>query len=340
MELYKLKHYISEKDISKKIEGVVENSLKEREDLGLSLPDCCLEVRLDLYPKENASAYITITDENEPVIVVNIPNVALKSNRLDKEKKKILEKTLEHTYKICEFLSLLGIVSSSTNKIEENAKRLGLEEVYNSKKFKSCLQELRKTYENCAKLVMREGMKTYEKIKNLKNDIIEAAAESEFDFLRHEIDHADYISNSKLYKKTHQEITKEKFTHDDVNKILTYLSWDISIAEIRAMFFDYIKPDKWKNADYDEIKKLVFTNFVNNYMGKVPERLINLLACKNREINLLEILNEKMLLWEDEFLNNANRLVNVIGDAYKYKPSLLKDANEAETLDEFIDILS
>jgi len=167
-------------------------------------------------------------------------------------------------------------------------------------------------------------------------------------------------SVSKEYAKANMETLKSKIETEP-------------IIEPRAFFFDYIKPDEWDKTNYEEVKKKIFGKFLLYIEHVFPRDILDTLVSQKwskgemdtatsmflfytvnnqmqsansaayvvqpEKVNYKtanQILFKEIPEWKLKLAKNAEKTIEAIGQAYKEKPSRLKQANEAKTFEEFI----
>ena len=214
---------------------------------------------------------------------------------------------------------------------------------------------------------------------------IEAAFETaDLSSLRHEMDHVDFFG-SPLYLDYHSrgkkagELGQRLHTSKDKSvsveyaqanmKVLGAMAKVVPLLEVRALFFNYVKPNEWDRADFEDLKRKVYGNFVSGYVeGGLPEDMLDKLVSvawsegqmdrqtSNYLFNIVNrqrespnamryvvrpeqvnydvanrILYQELPEWKNRFATNGRTAVDVVGNAYRDNPSRLKKTNKTHT---------
>src|SRR3989344_922166 len=157
---------------------------------------------------------------------------------------------------------------------------------------------------------------------------------------------------------------------------LKLIAGENPISEIKAFFFNYIPMGKWKEADFDKVRAMVLERYLrsyvvgnqvesiveslvarkwaqgqmdrqtSNYIFRAATERIGSVAAERYVVELkdvdykiaAQVLYKELPEWQARFARNAQRAVEVIGNAYKEDPSRLKRANQARTAEEFLEL--
>lgn len=148
------------------------------------------------------------------------------------------------------------------------------------------------------------------------------------------------------------------------------------LLETRALFFDYVNPGEWGKVNFNEKKQKVRERFISDYVengfsGSILHKIISpewskgrmnrqtsnhLFKTVYRRMNSTKASRYKVepeevdyglankILYKDlpekklEFAENANTSAEVIGDVYRDNPSKFKEARNARSFNEYLEM--
>lgn len=374
-----------------RVESELEATLKERKELGLSIPKD-YNTSIAFYNAQTSIAQAGLT-EIGPKIDINVAPLIFEKLKIeDKEK---LKKVMNYFNIVRDFIGnkdedfIFSMIENPTKEIEV------FEESFSPKRLLKEYQDLFNSrgtgYDAYKKTIKLNSKNVDDKIKELY-PIIEKSFETiDLSSLRHEIDHVDLfespmfldyykksIKSSELGQEWYKNKTKSnsnKFAN--TNKTVLGLRSKIDpILEARALFFSNIETGEWEKVDFDNIKKKVYSDFINyyvelafpenildtlvsyewskgqmdrqtsNYLFKIVNKQIGSPSHMRYSVNLEQVnydtanrvLYQDLPRWKHRFAKNAKIAVETIGNAYRDDPSRLKKTKKARTFEEFIEL--
>lgn len=302
--------------LTEKLESGLEETLKERENLGLSVPVDC-DVRLAFYNHQNAEGHSRLID-SKPEIFVNALYIV--ANRFQREDGEKLGKVLHYFDIVRDFLGtrdeedILKVIEHPMKAIREFEKNFGSKKELQD--YKDFFKQRGTDYDLYKNIAIRNAKFMRESLQELLPEIEEKFKEADLSILRHEMDHVDFFL-SPLYLNHHAkrkytiEVALKLHTHPSVSQefaqanieLLKSMSEVLPLLEARASFFNYIKPDEWDEADFDKIKKIICGAFIFEYVeGVYSEEILDKLvsrAWSNEEMDrqtsnyLFYLINEQ-----------------------------------------------
>lgn len=267
------------------LESELGKDLKERKDLGLSVPEN-FNVQARLYSSSGVLA--ESISKNPPSIVVNVAQNVYRN--LNKKNRKELSSVMEY-FDITKDFFMGGKEETVLSTMEDPEGTLSIFEDLMSKedfeKYKDIFREKGTSYEEHKEMVIEKSGDTRKKLRRLWPKIISKFEDSDFSFLRHELDHIDFFS-SPVYRN-HMEkgenieyLEKNIVDRDSFKKyaqtnfeFLDSMSKTLPLLESRALFFGGVPRGEWGNVNFDEVKEDVIDYFSRNYTGNISERIIS-----------------------------------------------------------------
>lgn len=370
-----------------KVESDLEKTIQEREKLGLSIPKD-YNVFITFYNAEKADATAALTDSG-PIICVN----ALKTAQYQFQGKEA-EKLERISYYFDITRTLLGDerwILSVIHKPEETIKQF--EQAFKSEKsfqkYKEDFNTRGRTYEEYKKFATENAEKTKQVLYDTLPKIKEAFNKADLS-LRHEMDHIDFFTSQLFLEYNSKLKNAKKLKHrlhilgdKSVSKEYAKANMEMlkskvevePITEPRAFFFDFIKPDEWNKANFEEVKKSVSGNFLAYIEHVFPQDILDPIVSQKwstgdmdtatsmflfyivnkqrrsansqayitqpEKVNYKlanQIIFKEIPKWKLKLAKNSEKTIEAIGNAYKENPSRLKEANNAKTFEEFIEI--
>ena len=376
--------------VREKFDGEIK---EERKNLGLSYPRNC-NIGIKFYNSSYSTAITKLFNSN-PEIQINAFQLFLESENRKNFTPSSLNLIKDYFDIARDFLQwedncIFDIIKNPKREFKK------MEKSWNSpdlEEFKNFLKERGRSYESYKNFLENRGKNCRTILRRLIPEVKKSFLKEDLSCLRHEADHADFFysplsidlcSKSRMAERLRQRLQEEKdesiskeYAKANMNILETRSKID-TIMEIKALFFNYIKPDEWKKANFDDIKKKVYGHFINAYLeGEYAEYILDpLVSVKwsraemdNMTSNYLfnkineqsgdikqiryaggikpeevdynianKILYEEIPRWKKRFADNGKIVVDAVGDAYKDNPPRLKKANDAKTFSEFIKI--
>ena len=360
------------------IKQKVDGALQERESLGLSIPQN-FDIVVRLYGKDTEAASALI--EDCPKIDFNVLLFANEyCNGIDKNK---MQKLIRYCH------GMKKIISGNDYAILASLKRpleiLALKE--------ACVDDFDKVKEfyMTTGLDYDEYKRTAPENRDLLNDFlsndvpkIADAAKDLGRVFRHEIDHIDSFGSQlclrfrvvsglrravgQWFKVADMPDKNDNYVRIEDRFLRTFLT-TAPVLETRAIFFDHVNPDEWKNFDLEEVKKKILDDLVmysykvwtynlvgslanieqvSNPMNRYTVLYINKLVLDEPfddekfkgeiDFETANKISKQALDWQWYFDRMCKSLVGIIGEAYRDDPSRLKEANKAKNLREYVEI--
>jgi len=386
--MMKVQTYKELEDLIPKVESDLEVAVKEREKLGLTIPED-YQVCITFYNSENAKATAQGTSSGS-IICVNALRTAME--QLDEQDRNKLSGL---TYYFDITRTFLRDESWIRASIEDPVKTLGdFEKAFKSEQifqiYKEGCKARGREYDSYKDFTIKNAEKAKKTLEELMPSIKEGFKKADLS-LRHELDHSAFFT-SQIYKDFNSKLALTKqLQHklgiekdQSVSKELAKANMEVLKAKVeiepllepRALFFTHVKPDEWDKADFEKVKNKVYGNFLLSYIERAfPQDILDPLVSQkwsNGEmdtatsmflfytVNLQrqsansiayviqpekvnynianKVLYQELPEWKAKLAKNARTAVEAIGNAYKEKPSRLKEANNSKTFEEFIEI--
>lgn len=159
-------------------------------------------------------------------------------------------------------------------------------------------------------------------------------------------------------------------------KAVDFMSNLTPLMEIRALFFSHVPVGEWKTQNYETLKKKVQGHFLYGYLEQdMSQQALEMLAGQNMmsggidnhtfrylvDISRMQfgswpgnehthasenvdygaakdILYRELPEWKMKLYDTAKRVVEAVGDAYRDDPGRLSRANNAGSLDEYLEL--
>jgi len=259
------------------------------------------------------------------------------------------------------------------------------------REYQDFFKERGTDYQFYKKVARRNAKFVRETVRGLLPRIEQVFETTDLSSLRHEMDHVDFFG-SPMYLDYHSRgkkatelgqrlhVNKDKSASNEYARanmvVLETMAEVVPLLEVRALFFNYVKPDEWDKAGFDDVKRRVCGNFVSGYVeGGLPEDMLDKLVSvawsegqmdrqtSNYLFNIVNrqrespnamryvvrpeqvnydvanrILYQGLPEWKNRLATNGQTAVNVVGNAYRDNPSRLKEANRARTFQEFMEL--
>jgi hypothetical protein len=369
--------------IAEKVDSELKKAIDERKEIGLSLS---ADYTLVICMYSPGGAYASIRkNEDSKILRVNVLPIA--AENMDGEKR-------DTAFFIMKYMNMLmhtvrGIREADVYRVIESPCET-FSEIEKSEGFSEYLKELEaqgSDYKSSKQEIIGASADAKDAITQMLPEIERAFLASENLHIRHELDHLSFIS-SGIYAKCEKarksldalllennpDDKTRRRARERKNDFLRALSEEMPILETRAMFFDFIAPGKWGEADFEKTKKQVNAYFNSGYIetGKVPQMVMDALAAEsefsgrinratkayvvnmaeyasgknNPTINNLDfesvdyrkaqkLLSRELPKWKIRFSENAKTASDAAGNAFKSNPHLLSIAESANGIEEY-----
>lgn len=377
--------------LSRKLESGLEATLEERDRLGLSIPQK-YDTFVTFYNAQSARAQAQLTDST-PIICVNVAPLVI--DQLKEEDRERLGKVMHYFDIVRDFLGnpheemVFSVAEHPIRTIKQFEESFGSEKAL--REYQDFFKERGTDYKSYKKFARRNAKFVREAVRDLLPRIEVAFETADLSSLRHEIDHVDFF-DSPLYldyysrgKKAGElgqrlHVGKDKSASKEYARanmeVLEAMAEVVPLLEVRALFFNYVKPNEWDKTDFDDVKRNVYGNFVSGYVeGGLPEDMLDKLVSvewskgqmdrqtSNYLFNIVNrqrespnamryvirpeqvnydvanrILYQELPEWKNRFATNGQTAVEFVGNAYRDKPSKLREANRARTFQEFMEL--
>lgn len=251
----------------------IDDALKEREQLGLSLPKR-LQLHIDYHFMEGATA--CASPATPPILRVNALGQAAMNTRCDDYRT------------VCMFFNAVRSVytdmpQETLLRIVEDAKVLDAVEAEGGEyfeKMKRHVASLGRPYDEFKRHVISTQPLVKQAFGRAKTKIVTDVRGQKINDVRHELDHIDFFSSPLVQQHTDLQnrvgtLTMQLEAGDvSVSKELAaaqleLLKYDAKynpIIELRAFVFDYIMPGEWINADFSQIRDNAVNRFKMDYV--------------------------------------------------------------------------
>ena len=150
------------------------------------------------------------------------------------------------------------------------------------------------TYEQYREILVRDAHQVRDTLAHLLPRFEQLAPDVNLSFIRHELDHIDFYSapfsihhNSRYERAVKagvvfRERGDDASRHEYARARMEFLgskALSRPLLEARAMFFDLIKPGMWDRVDYDVVGSNVLWRFLKNYVeDSLVEDLVDTLT--------------------------------------------------------------
>jgi len=374
-----------------RVELELDTTLKERRKLDLSVPKN-YDIFVTFYNSQGAKAQAQLTNST-PLICVNVAPLII--DQLKEEYREKLGRVMYYFDIVRDFLgnppedAIFSVIRHPVKAIRQFEESFPSQEAL--REYQDFFRERGTDYQFYKKITIKNAKLIRETIKEMLPRIQAAFKTADLSSLRHEMDHVDFFS-SPMYSDYHSKrkkavelgqrlhILKDKSVSKEYAcanmEVLDCMVESIPLLEVRALFFNYIKPDEWDKTDFNDVKRKVYSNFIYGYIeGGLPEDVLDklvsvawsegrmdrqtsnyLFAIVNRQrespnamryvvrpekVNYdvaNRILYQELPEWKNRFAANGRTAVEAIGNAYRNNPSRLREANKARTFKEFIEL--
>ena len=320
--------------------------LYEREKLGLEVPD---DFRIYIKWGDNVfqKASFKIVKDKRYVFLNVLGNLFYGQKEKYKKEKKVVEFFTRARLLSQDDFSVFAL------KVMENPKKLTEFELEEKKlaKHKRFFKSQRKYLKNNAE----SALEAFLDIKDEAKDIF---LHGDYDVsIRHELSHADFSYGIYPIKFTSDmirfyDLERKYFflRKEEYFKELKKLSLDLleteaimlSCEEERAIFFNFIKADKWDSfntvAASKKVGKFFVDFFVNSSYQNMIRAQVSYKMRKQSDIGLFSKIKEmkKVSEFSDSFRKVAYHVADVLSDAYKNNRSFINDLKRAKDHDEFM----
>lgn len=280
-------------NVKKSLDEHVEDALKEREDLGLSVP-------------RNFSTYVafhggkgsmaqTVPQKPDPIVKINLSPFLYEAG--EEKYNKNLDQVEEYFGVAQEFFNDPGekIIFSFLENPKETISNF--EEFFDKdslEKRKDFFNSRGNSYESYKEFLVHNAPAVKQFIEEISPKFKSSLENSENfrNSVRHELDHVDLFQSNlfeKIYWRPLKNVSKwgNRFRSNEkkMNSLMYAMSKSAFLSsnsksnplmESRAMFFNHINPGEWEKAEYDEIKGKITDEYLNNYVdGNLQELMLD-----------------------------------------------------------------
>lgn len=274
----KVQTYKELEDLIPKVESDLEEAIKERESLDLSVPQN-YKVQLMYYNSENAKANASDTCLGRIICINTLPSI---TGLLKGEDENKLSFILKYFDIVRTFLGyegwILQAMQDPAKTIENFEKAFQSEQSF--QQYKEGFKSRGREYDDYKDFMTKNAEPVKKALEDLLPKIRTVFEKADLS-LRHEMDHLDFFTSNmhedtksklnlvkNLQHKLHIEkdlsVSKEYAKANmDLLKIMVEVN---PIVETRAMFFNHIRPDEWGKADFEKVKNKVYGNFLLGYI--------------------------------------------------------------------------
>ncbi len=267
-------------DLTLRIESGLTDALREREQLGLSVPPRP-RLKVMFYRTRNEKAFATVRGSER---TIGINTAALWQPLLDEGERSDLETVMRYFDVARELiakpseetiLSLLNAPEPVLSALESSMSEDAL------KRRQNYLSMRGTTYEQYREEIVRNAHEVKDTLAQLLPGFEKLAPNVDLSFIRHELDHIDFFSAPfsavHLARKERADRTWTAFKqeedalsrHEYAEALIDCLgstTVSLPLLETRALFFDTIEPCRWDDADYDAAGSTVLWRFLTNYV--------------------------------------------------------------------------
>jgi len=280
-------------DLTKKVELELGTVIKERKELGLSIPQN-YDVSITFYNSQKSKAEASACGSKSEMRINVLPSVKEFFNEHELADIIAIEKYFDITR---DFLGnpheevIFCLLEHPILTLRYFEKSFGSEEAL--KAYKDFFKERGVEYDIYKKAAIKNAKKVRTLIKELLPNIKYKFRRIDMFSLRHEMDHIDFFSypmhiefrnilqeSSDLSRKIQDgDVSASKECAQLNQKILKLMPEVETIVELRALFFSYVKPFGWSGADFEWVKKTIYGSYVYDYIENwLPEKILDKLV--------------------------------------------------------------
>lgn len=375
-------------ELAERVETITGSVLREREQLGLSVPD-----RFNVHVRYSGSRYTAEASFSllRPSIEVNA--IPLVIPVLDTADASALHDVTKYFGYVREAFgevpdeTVLSIIEdpSLIDRLESSMSPEDL--VHLEKRF----AQRGVPYGDLKEILVKAAPLASGILRKTRRRFVQALDEIELAVFRHEMDHVDlfragFASVYKAYRGSAwraQRSWEERGDEESAKALaaakMGFLKKMIRVDpvfETRALFFDHVPVDGWRDADFDAVRDAVIEDYRTTYIGEVRlSEIVDALVSRAWSEGRMDhktssfvfssanaqrqdsvshslyargetgvdraeaerILNEELPLWKNAMLDNAIDAATVFADAYREDPRRLQRGMTSTDAGEYLD---